>query len=189
MQKQNKESLSLMIIKTLLVFLLLMGISVVIISWGYIVGEYSKNGENKIVKIVDQEETNNDDQFDTSDWQTYRNEEFGFEVKYPEKYKIYDYADKIIDTSPTVKEHNDPIANFTKEGQHDITAYIEYWGTKEGHLNFHKSEPDFIIEINNGGYIVIDYSPGVNYPVPSELKKEWEIILSTFKFIEEDYIR
>ena len=118
-------------------------------------------------------------------WQTYQNEEFGFEMKYPEKYKIYDYADKIIDKSSTIKEYSNPIANFTKEGQQDVTACMEYWETREGYLDFHGSEPDFIIETNKSGYIVIDYSPGINYPVSSELKKEWEQIISTFKFIEE----
>jgi len=127
-----------------------------------------------------------DKKLSISDWQTYRNEEFGFEMKYPEKYKIYDYAGKTINRSPTVKKYNNPIANFTKEEQHDITAYIEYWETREGHLSFHGSEPDFIIEANKSGYIVIDYSPDINYPVSSELKKEWETILSTFKFIEKE---
>jgi len=126
----------------------------------------------------------NKDQHNTSDWQTYRNEEFGFEMKYPKKYKIYNYADKIINRSSTIKEHNNPIANFTEEGQNDTTAHVEFWETKDGYLNFHKSEPDFIIEMNKGGYIVIDYSPSINYSVSSELKEEWETVLSSFKFTD-----
>ncbi len=132
-------------------------------------------------KCVDNECQCSEGQNDISDWQTYRNEEFGVEVRYPEKYKIYNHTGKIS----TVKERS-KIANFIKEGQQDITAYMEYWETKEGCLSFHGSEPDFIIEANKSGYIVIDYSPGVNYPVSFELKKEWETILFTFKFIEKE---
>ena len=36
-------------------------------------------------------EDNDISEIDTSDWKSYRNEEFGFEVKYPEDWFIYDY--------------------------------------------------------------------------------------------------
>ncbi len=121
---------------------------------------------------------------ETSDWRTYRNEEYGFEVRYPSKYRVYDYTGKVMERSPTIKEYSNTLANFIKEGQSDLTAYIEHWESRDGHLNFQGSEPDFITEVDRGGYITIDYSPGVNYPVSAELREEWEIILSTFKFID-----
>jgi len=53
----QKESLSLITIKTLLAVLLLAGIGTIIIGGGYIIGEYSKNTENdQIIKQTDQEE-------------------------------------------------------------------------------------------------------------------------------------
>ena len=55
----KKESLSVMTVKTLLAVLLFAGIGTIIIGGGYIVGEYSKNTENKITtKPVNQETEN-----------------------------------------------------------------------------------------------------------------------------------
>ncbi len=41
-----------------------------------------------------QKETDNNDQFDTSDWQTYRNEGLGFEMRYPENWFVYERSDQ-----------------------------------------------------------------------------------------------
>ncbi len=120
---------------------------------------------------------------ETANWQTYRNEKYGFEIKYPPKYRISDYTNRDIPRSPTVVEHNNPIAYFIENGKGDLTAYIEWWDGENDHLNFHKSKPDFQIKIKEK-YIVVDYTPGVGYIVSPELKKEWEKILSTFKFID-----
>jgi len=52
----KKESLSIIFVKTLLAVLLFAGIGTIIIGGGYIIGEYYKNeGNNQIVKPVDQE--------------------------------------------------------------------------------------------------------------------------------------
>lgn len=120
---------------------------------------------------------------ETASWQTYRNENYGFEIKYPSKYVISDYTNRDIPRSPIVVEHNNPIAIFTENGKGDLTAYIEWWDGENDHLNFNKSKPDFQVKIKEK-YIVVDYTPGVNYVVSPELKKEWGKIISTFKIVE-----
>ncbi len=58
-KKMKKESLSIMTVKTLLAVIIFAGIGTIIIGGGYIIGEYSKNTENKITtKPVNQETEN-----------------------------------------------------------------------------------------------------------------------------------
>ena len=55
----KKESLSIIIVKTLLAVIILVGMGTIIIGGVYIIGEYSKYGENnEIVKSVNQETEN-----------------------------------------------------------------------------------------------------------------------------------
>jgi len=51
------------------------------------------NGNGKIIDDVDNDvpddtEDNNDSEIDISNWKTYRNEEYGFEVEYPEEWEL-----------------------------------------------------------------------------------------------------
>ena len=54
----QKEALSVVTVKTLLAVLLFAGLGTIIVGGGYIIGEYSKTQNNKIVKPVDQETEN-----------------------------------------------------------------------------------------------------------------------------------
>jgi len=71
--------------------------------------ERQSNGEcgwtqtNELTQCLE-EQSAKQDQIDTSDWQTYRNEEFGFEVKYPSLYSGIDKKIGYVECMPQVWE-------------------------------------------------------------------------------------
>jgi len=63
----------------------------------------------------------NSQPIDTSDWQTYRNEELGFEVKYPEGWKVEILPNEIKLFNPQFKYYN----NYLKENILPFAVYIK----------------------------------------------------------------
>lgn len=80
--------------------LLIISLIALALLTGFLVWKRSHLPTPKPVPVVTEESQNQanpnpDEPIDTSDWKIYRNEEYGFEFKYPKEYVVFDdYSDK-----------------------------------------------------------------------------------------------
>ena len=94
----KKETLLIMIVKTLLAVIIFAGVGTIIISGAWLVENYDKvSNNNNLSKSVVKEtkeaapdneivEPINETKDEIANWQTYRNEEYEFEFEYPENW-------------------------------------------------------------------------------------------------------
>lgn len=148
--------------------------------------------ENKLVKISEKELPN------IASWQTYRNEEYGFELQYPEDWKTSNYSSGLL-VLENVKEeiyfainikknyNLDPNTSDVEMEKIDIGDHLGYkYFYQEGVGN---SEV-VLIQLNQDVLqLSLDYFANNNGNINDRKNAIQEIInpiLSTFRFIEKD---
>jgi len=142
---------------------------------------------------------------DTADWQTYRNEEYGFEFQYPQEWSFATTVDKI-----TLGAQNALVGPI--KGIHDVggdqidfsvnlnSQLLPVLQWAEGEIGFEGTDSDFMITDSNGiervGVDQISGTPSIMIMFPRDDKvfvfstsgvsqiSLLKVILSTFKFIE-----
>lgn len=120
----------------------------------------TNDNDNDPISISDEDPIVITSDIDTSDWKTYRNEELGFEVKYPEGWYVIEGSK--IQLSPFPRDPNNDVGvfiyNVTNGNQiyDDIVSYLRSLGTTvdlERGKSTHIARHNFFV--NQEGEIII----------------------------------
>ena len=213
--KNKKESLSIMIVKTLLAVIIFAGVGTIIIGGGLLIGNYNELSKSVVKEM---KETTLDDKTvepidetkdEIADWQTYRNEEYGFEVKYPENWSVVirgnyqvhflDIENLGFDTYSEPGEGNIFITMDKLQDNQDLPSQyyskstiiidgnsaVRYEGIKGGHDQLNPSIIyTSIYLIKNDKKIKFNFSNRVSDKNDDKYITIFNQILSSFKFIE-----
>ena len=106
---------------------------------------------------------------DTSAWQTYKNEEYGFEIKYPAKFKL----------SQDKESWPHSLALFISPSGQYYIIQIEIWDKAGDYKIQYNKDPSFIIKTQDEKkYLTINYQAGEDDEIDCRL------VMASFKFVD-----
>jgi len=201
----GKESLSIITIKTLLAVIIFTGVGTIIVGGGLLIADYRKVSEpTKLSQEQPTEIIKEEIKDETADWQVYRNEEYGFEVKYPEKWNYnggplpytfyfgesgpYDYQVGItVEENSSIEKFKDSYQNCEKtfvDNKEGLKCEGRNWiETERGvEVNYFVNYIYIKIKNNDRFYLFSVFASDESL----DRIKTFNQILSTFKFIEKD---